>query len=445
MDDVQLQQIKALITKQTGLRILDDKGEGFRRLIQHRLDVFKLASVTDYYQLLLRFNRIELAIEHQQLSLALTTGETYFFRDQGQMDLLSQHILPELLARNRNERRLRIWSAGCASGEEAYSLAMLLDELDEDLSGWEILILGTDINSEALLKARQGHYRDWSFRQVTEQRRDHYFQHIQATWVLNARIRERVHFRQFDLATECFPADDLNQMDLIVCRNVFIYLEPDRVTQIADKMTAALVEGGYLMTGHGELYAHHLGDLRTRIFPHSIVYQKAPHPQAPSIALPQKPAPASSKARMIPPVAKTERVNACAVVAVTMQAAWAYANQGQPEQARVSCTKLIAQNPLDHQPYYLLALLAQEQEDLDETKALLKKTLYLAPDFVSAYLELGDIYAKENSPTWAFKMWTCAFKLLQQLPEDTPVEMFGNSTVGEVLKFVENRLHQHSM
>lgn len=80
-----------------------------------------------------------------------------------------------------------------------------------------------------------------------------------------------------------------------------------------------------------------------------------------------------------------------------------YANQGQPEQARLCCVKLIAQNPLDHSPHYLSALLAQEQGELEEAKKLLKKVLYLAPDFISAYMELGDIYDKESNPVWRKK------------------------------------------
>lgn len=457
MDNVHLHQIKSLITEQTGLRVPDDNVASFRRLIQNRMKAFKLASAADYYQLLLRFNRTELASEHEQLNRGLTTGETYFFRDHGQIDLLSQHILPELIKRNRAHRRLRIWCAGCSSGEEPYSLAILLDELNEDLSNWQILILGTDINPEALDKAREGYYNEWSFRQVSEQRRQRYFQLIQTKWALEPHILQRVHFRQLDLVTEPFPnaCGDICEMDLILCRNVFIYLESGMVSQIADKMTATLSEGGYLMTGHGELYAHHLGGLRPWVFPNSIVYQKAKFqhcqpPQPLTIESSQKTAqqllPLSGKSNIIPrktDVARPKAVNPLGeqiVQSVTIQDAWIYANQGQPEQARSCCDKLIAQNPLDRHSYYLSALLAQEQGEFEEAKALLKKVLYLAPDFISAYLELGDIYAKENTPALAQKMWSSAYKLLQQLPRDAYIEMFGNSTASDILQFVENRL-----
>jgi chemotaxis protein methyltransferase CheR len=217
------------------------------------------------------------------------------------------------------------------------------------------------------------------------------------------------------------------------------------VSHIANKMTAVLVDGGYLMTGHGELYAHPLGRLRTRVFPHSIVYQKTtllPHqPPAPRTIEPALlPAAIPSKPQVIAPVIPPSIVKPL-TPSVTMQAAWDYANQGQPEQARFYCEQLSTQNPLDPHPYYLSALLAQEQGKLEEVKALLKKVLYLAPDFITAYLELGDIYAKESNLALARKMWTSAYHLLQQLPQAMPVEMFGTSTAADILKFVEHRLN----
>lgn len=459
MDNVHLNLIRSLVTEQTGLHIPDDNQATFQRLIQTRMKAFKLATEADYHQLLQRFNRTEMASECKQLSLGLTTGETYFFRDHGQIDLLSQHILPELIERNRAHRFLRIWSAGCSSGEEPYSLAMLFDELSEDLSNWQVLILGTDMNPEALVKARQGYYSEWSFRQVSEQLRHRYFDLIQTKWALKPHIRQKVHFRQHNLVTEHFPniGGDICQMDLILCRNVFIYLEPDIVSQIADKMTDALVDGGYLMTGHGELYAHHLGQLRTRVFPASIVYQKVKaqyREQSPSLIVESSQQPAqpllslSGKARMIPhrtDVVRTRDVNPRSepfVKSVTMQDAWAYANRGQPEKARLSCDKLIRENALDHHPYYLSALLAQEQGELDEAKTLLKKVLYLEPVFIAAYVELAVIYGKENNPALAQKMWSSAIDLLQSFPRDAHIEMFGDSTVSDILLFVENQLNK---
>ncbi len=451
MDNVQLHKIKLLITEQTGLRILDNNEASFGRLIRLRMEAFKLISIADYYHLLLSFNLNELAAEHEKLYAGLTTGETFFFRDHGQIDLLSQQILPELIARNRAQRRLKIWSAGCSSGEEPYTLAILLDELNEDLSSWQILILGTDIDADALTRAKESRYGEWSFRQVSEQRKQRYFQLVGTKWALKPAIQKSVQFRQLNLVTEPFPTvvGDMNQMDLILCRNVFIYLESEIVAQIADKMAATLVDGGYLMTGHGELYARQVEGLCSRVFPHSIVYQKAKmaNCQAPQVAvMPSiQPLPdVSNRSKNEWPtsaITQTEVIKPLAQVVqeITIDDAYHFANQGQPAQASAYCDRLILQNPMDYQPYYLLALLAQEQGCREEAKGLLKKVIYLAPDFISAYLALAEIYAEENKQELAQKMWSSALNLLQQLPPDTPIEKFGNATSADILEYVSKK------
>jgi len=453
MDTVLLPQIKSWISKKTGLRIVDNNEASFLRLIQARIKHFKLESMADYYQLLHQFSPVQLASEHEHLSRELTTGETYFFRDQGQFALLRQHILPELIERNRSKRQLRIWSAGCSSGEEPYSLAILLDELNAGLSDWQIIIHATDINPEALIKARESLYREWSFRQMSEQRRQRYFQQSEGHWILKPAIRQHVNFQQLNLVSDYFPntIKGLSEIDLILCRNVFIYLESSMVSQITDKMTATLVEGGYLMTGHGELFAHHHIGLRTLVFPESIIYQKStvthhtpPKPTKPvavnkatKTITPLSNAKISAK-KNIPHKAKTNNsTRQQAIPAYTMQDAWNFANQGQSEKALSVCKEFNDKSPFQHQPYYLKALLAHELGNDEEAKLLLKKVIYLAPEYIAAYLELADIYSKENQNLLADKMRTTACELLQKLPPNANIETFGNSTAIEILQFVK--------
>ncbi|TAN58870.1 MAG: chemotaxis protein CheR, partial [Rhodospirillales bacterium] len=177
------------------------------------------------------------------------SGETYFFRDQGQIDLLRLRLLPELIRRRQDTKQLSLWSAGCASGEEAYSLAMLVDMLLPERDGWDIKILGNDIDQTALAKARRGLYGQWSFRMVPPALHQRYFQQRGDRWVLDERIRRMVSFRALDLIEGPYPGGDLRDMDLILCRNVFIYFNPGAVKGVADKLSATLSEGGYLLTG----------------------------------------------------------------------------------------------------------------------------------------------------------------------------------------------------
>jgi len=439
-----------LIASRIGLLVPERDEVLLRKVVAARVRALSLSDIEEYCRFL--DSEEELRHEREELAAFLTTCETYFFRDSGQHALLQDRILPELIERQTALRTLRIWCAACSSGEEAYSLAILLDELMPDQSQWNISILGTDINHKAIEKARQGIYTEWSFRSMGGERRQRYFHRCRNTWVLDDAIRARVTFRLGDLVADAYPtAADLHHLDLILCRNTFIYMAPHVVSSIADKFSETLAEGGILITGHGELYAHHLGKLRTRVFPESIVYQKVAAPcfvpvTAPPAELPQivlkQPAAVLSAAQESPAPARPSLQQAAAETCAVseMLQAWQYANQGQRERAEKSCAALVAKNSLDAEPHYLLALLAQERGDFAEAKNLLKKVIYLDSASIAAYLDLGDLYEREGDTERAGKMRATARDLLQALPCDEPVRHYGESTVSAVLQYVEHLL-----
>lgn len=453
MEEALLKRTKDLIASRVGLLVREQDDALLRKVVAARVQALNLSGTEQYCQFL--DSDTDIRHERAELAIPLTTGETYFFRDSGQQALLQGRILPELLEHRKMQRALRIWCAACSSGEEAYSLAILLDELMADQSQWNIFILGTDINHSAIEKARQGIYTEWSFRGMSSERRQRYFLRHRNSWVLDDAIRGRVTFHPGDLVADRFPdyASDLYGMDLILCRNTFIYMAPQVVSRIADKFTETLDEGGVLITGHGELYAHHLGKLRAKVFPESIVYQKVAAPVMPAPGalaetqppFPKKPATVSpairktSAATTPPPQAPAEISKKTAVS--EMQQAWQYANQGQRDRAAKSCGEMIAENPLVAEPHYLLALLAQEHGDFAEARELLKKVIYLDSSFIAAYLDLGDLYAREGEGARAVKMRSTARDLLKRLPGDEQIRLYGASTVNEVLQYVNHLLH----
>ena len=459
MEEALFKRTLNLIASRVGLLVREQDEALLRKVVAERMKALNLSGAEQYCQ----FLESDAGIRHEReaLIIPLTTGETYFFRDSGQHALLSDRILPELLERRKTERALRIWCAACSSGEEAYSLAILLDELMGDQSQWDILILGTDINHHAIEKARRGIYTEWSFRGMSDERRQRYFHHHKDAWVLDDSIRSRVSFQTGDLVDDEFPdhVAKLYDMDLILCRNTFIYMAPYVVSRIADKFTETLADGGILITGHGELYAHHLGKLRARVFPESIVYQKVVSPfLSQSLAtLVETPKPVPERLTAVSPVVQKTRaaVSAPPPQQVTaaigkekavseMLQAWQYANQGQRERAAKSCSEMIARNPLDAEPHYLMALLAQERGDFAEAKDLLKKVIYLAPSFIAAYLDLGDLYEREGEGARAVKMRSTARDLLKMLPGDEQIKFYGASTVKEVLQYLEHLLNMNS-
>lgn len=263
-----------LITKHTGLEIRERDKAALIEKIFLRMKALKLDLPERYYQLL-NSSTPESHHEWQNLIIIITNIESYFFRDQEQFSLLRNSILPELIERKRNKKTIRICSAGCSSGEEPYSLAILLKELLPDLEQWNLMILGIDINRDALNKAKKGIYRPWSFRRVEIEIVQQYFRVTNDQYHLEPSIKNMVKFQALNLVKELsLPNSELRELDLILCRNVFIYFEPSAIATVLNKFYDALEPLGYLITGHAELYGQNLSQFKTKIFPESVVYQR---------------------------------------------------------------------------------------------------------------------------------------------------------------------------
>ncbi|MBF0344244.1 MAG: tetratricopeptide repeat protein [Nitrospirae bacterium] len=249
--------------------------------ITARVHSLGLTNFSQYYNLIEGHSN-QSADEWNILIETLTTGESYFFRDRGQFEILRSHIFPDLIRRKTGQRTLRIWSAGCATGEETYSIAIELYEMLMHIRHFNVFIIGTDINQKAIERARLGFYNDWSFRMVEPEIKLRYFFRKGSGWMLDKQIRDMVTFKTGNLVKDIYPQQgtDLYDMDLIVCRNVFIYFDKDTVTSIIEKFANTLNEDGYLITGHAELYTVNIGVLKSFMHPSSIIYQKVSGPAA---------------------------------------------------------------------------------------------------------------------------------------------------------------------
>ena len=270
-----IQAFIRLIAKHTGLEIRERDKVALSEKIFLRMKALKLGIPEIYYQLL-NSSAPESNQEWQKLVILLTNIESFFFRDQDQFSILRNHLIPELIQRKQNDKKIRICSAGCSSGEEAYSLAILLKELLPDLEQWNLMILGIDINQDALQKAKTAIYRPWSFRGVDVKIMQRYFKLINNQYHLEPSIKQMVKFQILNLAKDLFPcpSSELRDLDLIICRNVFIYFEPSAIAKVLNKFYDALQPLGYLITGHSELYGQNLIQFQTKVFPESVVYQR---------------------------------------------------------------------------------------------------------------------------------------------------------------------------
>lgn len=287
----QWETLRGYLERETGM---DFAGPRFSRL---RSAVTKVLTLHPQWRLAGEHPEEQLPPALVELVTAeLTVGESFFFRNHAHFDALRDHVLPAILAENAARREVRLWSAGCAAGEEPYSLAILLDQVLQGREPWHVSILGTDLNPEFLQRARQGWFRPWSFRHTQVHYDARYFRPRDGGYELSPRIREHVRFAYLNLVKDAFPSP-LNGtvgMDLILFRNVAIYLKPEVTAVILRRFWDALRPGGWLLLGETELNQAEIAPFTVRRFASATFFQKSPSAQ-PS-TLPALPRPALADA-----------------------------------------------------------------------------------------------------------------------------------------------------
>lgn len=433
------------------------------------------------------------ALELERLANSLTIGETHFFRDAGQFDAMANHVLPEIIQRKQNARTLRIWSAGCASGEEPYSIAMLLRELIPDIQDWSITILGTDINTQHLERAKRADYGDWAFREARAQSyRARYFTVHNKQYRLHPEICKMVTLGLLNLAEDRYPSYETNTMfvDLVLCRNVTIYF-PEEVTRgVIGRFYEALVDGGWLVIGHSEYSTNTYQRFQARNFPNAILYQKQnesiksrgqrvldfqPSPRKTGDGVGQ-PAVAKSQQIDLPSIAR--RVDRAAVpfaapVLSDFEQAQALMAQGRVDHARDLLLRWLEKHPTDApacaqlgksfadlgnwpeaerwchlaiqldslnlEGYYILALVYQHQGNAARAIEMMKKVVYINRADVLGHFSLANLYHNAGQISLALKFLENAQRILEKLSPDDMVPRSGEISVARLLQTVQHQ------
>lgn len=395
--------------------------------------------------------------EWRRLAGHLTVGETYFFRDRGLFDALEQRVLPALVEERRADgtRRLRLWSAGCATGEEAYSLAIQLDRSLPDHAEWAVTILATDINPLALDVARQGHYREWSFRQTPAWIRDRYFhRRTLELFAIDTRLRRMVTIAPLNLAEDVYPSvvTNTNAMDVILCRNVLMYFTREAQQAAVGRLERALVDGGWLAVSPTEASADLFRAFTAVNFPGVILYRKeatrAPGLPSPVPVLPDesswwppvvslesattpKERPAPAPAPSAPPC---EIGAAPPDTTSPLARARALADRGDLEEAAVLCEAALARDRLDPEAHLLFAAICQERGQTAAAVEALRRAIYLAPDSAPAHFLLGSLLLGQGKRTHGRRSMETVVSLLSRLPRDTAVAGGDGLTAGRLLE-----------
>ena len=247
LDETEFARLRLLLSRAAGLVFDETRRESLTYSVGERLRATGIASVQDYLDEVCASG----SLERQRLIDEVTIQETHFFRNPPQMRALRAHVLPELLrAAAEGSRRVRIWSAGCSTGEEPYTIAMMLRELLPSTAGWDVKVLATDISEHALDAARRGVYGPRAVQLATPEQVARFFTRLPDGQVeVRPEVRELVELRHHNLVLDPAPTDGL---DLVLCRNVTIYFSRDTTRALMGRLHGALRDGGYLFLGHSE-------------------------------------------------------------------------------------------------------------------------------------------------------------------------------------------------
>jgi len=439
LSDDEFAQLRALLARSAGLVFDESRRDSVAYCVAERLRATGASDVPSYLALLVDVR------ERQQLLNEVTIQETHFFRNPPQIRALRKYVIPELIRHaDTRGRRIRIWSAGCSTGEEPYTIAMLLRELLPTMAGWDVKVIATDVSSRALESAKQGRYGERAVQMASPEDLARFFLAAGDGYEVRPEVRDLVQFRHQNLVTDPVPFAPDERIDLILCRNVTIYFSRETTRALMARLHACLRNGGYLFLGHSETLWQVSEDFR--LVPlgtgdsAAFVYRRideAPSDRRGSV-LPDRrtedegPPPPKLERRRFgrrdrPALAPTETAPAPSPAVVRGVLA-----DGRYDEAVASADALIAAEPLNPTGHYLRGLaLVNGGED---ARALvdLRKAVYLDPGAGLAHFLLAGALHRLGDPHAAAREYRAAADTLGSRPEDATAPELGGRSVQEL-------------
>jgi len=391
----------------------------------------------------------------QTLASFLTVSETYFWRERPVFDALTEYVIPQIMHSKVNKKRsIRIWSAGCSSGEEVYSLAIALHRTIANIREWDIKVLGTDINPVSLQKAKEGIYSKWSFRNCPGWLRAAYFrQNEDDTFEILPKIKKMVEFQSVNLTEETFPSfhNDIHSFDMIFCRNVLMYLTEEWISKITESFYHSLSQNGWFVVSSCELSSQRFFHFAPVNFPGAVLYNKGnnefttsqniPTPKnqtyfpmvettahktsnetksfivfndrksdiKPIQAEPPVVAETPQPKEIIPPIEARSQI---------IERVREIANTGDLDRALEYCNVCLISDKLFRELYFVRSSILQELNRPAEAIESLKQSIYLDPDFIMGYFVLGNLCIQEGKLKKAKKYFNNVLDLLNSCHDD---------------------------
>ncbi|MBF0595022.1 MAG: tetratricopeptide repeat protein [Candidatus Omnitrophica bacterium] len=429
----------------------------------------------------------EARLELREILTLLTTGETYFFRNIAQFEVLMQDVLPEIIKRKRasGDRSLRVWSAGCSRGDEAYSVAIAIMEVLADFRDWDISILGSDINRDVLAVAREAVYTPKDLGELPAEYVEKFFHRKKSEYVLNADVKALGRFNFHNLCKDSFGQEGMTGLDIIFCRNVTIYFNPETTRKLMGRFYESLADGGYMFLGHSETLWQINHHFRTIEYPHTFIYKKelgvVPMVQEARAVVPlpvfkfgdDQPAfTIASEPGAVPPAGEaffsdpetdgllTEATRAYQkkkydvaltaldkIVARHDTHARAHflksvilADQEKYEEAASLLVGVVQKDSLNEEAAFLLATLFAKMGKVTEAETYFRRIVYLSADEPLTYFHLGNIYAAQKKPAKAELEFKNAIRLLEKRTADEPVRFSEDFSSGLLLQACKHNL-----
>ena len=445
--DPSFERLASMLGTRTGLVFIPDRRAGAELGVRRAMERAGVAD-PERYRLMVAGNESLL----DDLLVELTVGETYFYREPAQFDFLRREVLPGL---RESGEPVRAWSAGCASGEEAYTLAMLF--ADEGL-GDRAHVLATDISRAALARARRASYGAWSLRgECASAPLPHLRLHEGGPrYIVDESVRRLVTFEHLNLALDVYPsfATGTHRTDLIFCRNVLIYFDRETVRAVAGRLAASLSEGGWLVTASSDPPLGAEDGLEPIVTDFGVFYRRArPEPPADLVAAASQPEPRAVFTGSALSAARDDLARGRFARAAERSAPGeddpeacalnvrALANLDLDLAAR-TCAEAVARHPFSAELHYLYAVLLVGLDRDAEASSEARRVLYLDRTLAVAHFLLGSVSLRRDDRAGARRGYRNARDLCAALPAGAVLALSDGEPAGRLAELARLQLER---
>jgi chemotaxis protein methyltransferase CheR len=459
LTDAEFAAVASLLHSAAGLTFDESRRDSLSFSIAERMGSTQSADVQAYLSLL---GGPQGAPERQALLDEVTIPETHFFRNPPQVRALRKYVLPELLKQAAGGKKLRIWIAGCSTGEEAYTVAILIRELLPPNVDWDIKILATDVSMRALAAASAAQYSERSFVMTDALDLSRWFVLDTTTgaWVVRDEVRDLVEFRHHNLVTDPLPFE-AEQVDLILCRNVTIYFDRETTRRLMKRLHGRLRDGGYLFLGHAETLWQISDDFALISLGDAFVYRRLPEPlegekrrwvlrdrrtedELRPTRADRRRGDSDRRGRSDedlspltglatePPIAAVETVVRAQPSRDPLDAVRSAIAAGRYDEAADIAAEVVAATPLWAQAHYLQGVALTNLGRDADALVVLRKTVYLDPEHGFAHFLLGGALDRLGEPMAASRSYRAAANTLGRRPLDGVASELGGRSVAEL-------------